>query len=241
MGKETPGGHTEGEGFVVNRQVVEGSGESDDLLIDTETDPDKELVRVLNTKGKPVEITRATKRTIDIKNGVIGSSLDRIAVLQKEIAVKDFFAGVSKVQDFRAVEKKAIDNLEEALKAGSGKEKEAAKLILGNIEIWINKLKDIYSRPDSDIIPADIKEELYNVFDEGKGEGEIRWVKKEDYDTATMKDLKGVIVKYVTHLYDLLGDYGERIYNLRDSEVIQKTSPAFIVERGWLVTPKVKQ
>jgi hypothetical protein len=95
--------------------------------------------------------------------------------------------------------------------------------------------------PDSDVIPADIKEELYNVFDEGKGEGDPRWMKKEDYDTATMKDLKDVIVKYVTHLYSLLGDYGEGSGNLRDASVSKKTSPAFIVERGWLLTPKVKQ
>jgi hypothetical protein len=39
----------------------------EDFVIETETNPDKEIVRVLDKEGKAIEMTRAEKRAVDLK------------------------------------------------------------------------------------------------------------------------------------------------------------------------------
>lgn len=202
MGKETAGGYSEGEDFV----------------IETETNPNNEIVKVNDSKGKVVEVTRGVKDVIDLHRGVTGTPLEQIAQLEKDVAMKNLFEGLDKVQDFRKIEKQAMDNLRDSLDFKSSKE--SAKLVLSNLQTWITKLKEISSIADSSSMPRDLEEGLYNAFyDNG-------WVSK-DKNGVTMKDLKKVIVDYVTHIYKLVGDN-------------ENGGSSFIVQRGWLIEPKNK-
>ncbi len=80
--------------------------------ITTETDPDKELVRVKGKTGGAVDVERRVagqiKEVIDLAEGTIGTPLERIHQLEKQRAVLNFFEGVGKATEIKVLELNAL-------------------------------------------------------------------------------------------------------------------------------------
>ncbi len=139
MGKEAVGGYTPDEDFKID--------------IDIEADPDRELVRVPNAKGQMVEITRGAQRAGDLSTGRVGTPLERMAQLEKDVAAKNFFVGLEKVGDLRGKEQGAMEAARKILDSGTTEERQKVEIILQNIQTLIGRLKQIADRPNSEAIP----------------------------------------------------------------------------------------
>ncbi len=129
----------------------ESSG--DYITVDIEADPDKELVRVPNAKGQMVEITRGAQRVGDLRAGRVGTPLEQIAQLEKDVAAKNFFVGLEKVAYLREMQQRAMDSTRKIFDSGNAEEREKAGIILYNIQKLIDRLKQIANRPNSESIP----------------------------------------------------------------------------------------